>query len=368
MSTTQVNVESRPPPCVHDTEKLCITTQLVVGTVHRFRADSVTVNLHCAFPLIPMSTSDPFPMDHDDEDDFSCSDSVDDEPPFAIVDPPSCQLQEGSDLSTPMDQSLIKGKLHNFVSPHGSQETEKTTMGSSILYSPVSQSISQTQTDFSDHPMSHDSGHLPDEFIDDDIEFDAAASLLAESPMLGRSSHFMTRSEPEKVQPCAPDDSMGFSELMHEADDQNMHHANKSHAMPTLPEDAEMDMPGASASSSVLTPRFTNHSTFGHCTSREKGNPISRSPNLFRKRGIETQRVDQDTFEVSMHIYSDCSKQDVMDIVGNPDLLRLWCEPVRTLVVTRSSEGARSAANRRDMGRGDREVRYEPMQSREIYA
>jgi hypothetical protein len=38
--------------------------------------------------------------------------------------------------------------------------------------------------------------------------------------------------------------------------------------------------------------------------------------------------------------------QDVMDI-GNPDLLKLWCDPIHALVITlKSSEGAQNAANR----------------------
>jgi hypothetical protein len=201
----QLKWNYRPPPCVHDTEKLCITTQPVVGTVHRFRADSIYLRTYIArshsFPsprliLFPWITTMKMTLVARIASTMS--------PPFAIVDAPSCQVAEGSDLATPMDQSLVKDKLHNLISPDRSQETEKTAMGSSILYSPVSHSRSQTHTDFSDHPVSHDSGHLPDEFIDDDIEFDAAASLLAESPMLGRSSHFMTRSEPEKVQPRTP--------------------------------------------------------------------------------------------------------------------------------------------------------------------
>ena len=310
-----------------------------------------------------MSALNPFSMDRDDDDDLSCSGSVEDEPPFAFVDAPASTMRALLKLVSPIDHTLMTNKLHTLKSPSESQETAKTAMGSSILYSPISRSQSQTNTGFGDQqiddPMSdgRSSDHLPEEFIDNDIEFDAAASLLADSPMLGRSSHFLERSDPHILQPRSPQDSMGFSELMKEADDQHMHHTYKSPAMPTLLEDTEMDMRTDPGVSSVLTPRLSNHSMMlGIIVNRDVSrNP--RSPNLFNKRGIETKRLDQDTFEVSMSIYSDCSMQDVMDIVGNPDLLRLWCEPVRTLVVTRSSEGARSAANRTDSGRGDREVR-----------
>ncbi len=301
-------------------------------------------------------------MDRDDDDDLSFSGSVEDEPPFAFVDAPASTMRSLLKLVSPIDHTLMADKLRSLKSPSESQETAKTAMGSSILYSPISRSQSQNNTGFSDQqrdePMSdgRSSEHLPEVFIDNDIEFDAAASLLADSPMLGRSSHFLARSGPHVVQPRSPQDSMGFSELMQEADDQHMHHTYKTPAMPTLLEDTEMDMRTDPGASSVLTPRLSNHSMLGIIMNRDVSrNP--RSPNLFNKRGIETKRLDQDTFEVSMSIYLDCSMQDVMDIVGNPDLLRHWCEPVRTLVVTRSSEGARSAANRTDSGRGDREVR-----------
>ena len=312
-----------------------------------------------------MSMSDPYAMmDHDDEEDVqSCSDSVE-EPPFALVDAPAGQLEEVSELVSPFDQSFANCKANDLVSPATSQRTENTAMGSSILYSPTSRAGTGDSSDHvpeefvdDDSPMSHHTSsgdHL--EFIDDnDIEFDAAASLLAESPMLGRSSHFMERSEADEEQKQhSPRDcsysSMGFSELMQEADDQVMHQIYKSPPMPILPEDHEMSM--RDGSSSVLTPRVTNQSMLGIF---EYHRDLSSSSS----RGIETKRIDQDTFEVSMHIRC-CSMNDVMDVVGNPDLLRLWCEPVRTLVVTRSSEGARSATQRSEPG--DREVRVDKIE------
>lgn len=311
-----------------------------------------------------MSAFTPLTMDRDDEDDLSCSGSVEDEPPFAFFDAPASSMRALFRLVSPIDHTLVEDKLNALKSPSESQETAKTAMGSSILYSPISRSQSQSIAGCSDDqlrdepmPGGRSSNHLDEEFIDDDIEFDAAASLFADSPMLGRSSHFLVRSESDHqaAQPQRPQDSMGFSELMQEADDQHMHHTFKTPTMPTLLEDTEMDMRTEHGGSSVLTPILSNQSMLGAFTNRHVSqNP--RSPHLFSKRGIETKRLDRDTFEVSMSIYSNCSTQDVMDIVGNPDLLRLWCEPVRTLVVTRSSEGARSAANRNESGRGDREV------------
>eukprot|EP00545_Synedropsis_sp_CCMP1620_P002598 CAMPEP_0119005658 /NCGR_PEP_ID=MMETSP1176-20130426/1851_1 /TAXON_ID=265551 /ORGANISM="Synedropsis recta cf, Strain CCMP1620" /LENGTH=488 /DNA_ID=CAMNT_0006957493 /DNA_START=62 /DNA_END=1528 /DNA_ORIENTATION=+ len=321
-----------------------------------------------------MSFFDPYAMDHEDEDLHSCCGSVE-EPPFALVDAPTTTSQEqkhqqqqpafSSQLSDgpQMLGSFLMNKVTDLVSPCASQETGKTSMGSSILYSPMSQS----HTNIANSGGTIDSGHhndLPEQFMDDDFdEFDAAASLLAESPMLGRSSHFMERGfESEaKADGGSPRDSMAFSDLMQEADDQIMHPPYRL-AMPTLPEGREMrtansiPISGGAASTS-LTPRLTTDrsllglfvSTDFSSSSRSKQGSTN---SLFQKRGIESCRVDQDTFEVSMHIYSSCAAQDIMDVIGNPDLLRLWCEPVRTLIVTRSSEGSRSATNRKEQTTG----------------
>lgn len=299
-----------------------------------------------------MSFFDPCPMDHEDDDDIqSCSESVE-ELPFALVD--TTDLLLGKDETTTSrphhaDPSFVEKPLE---SPGQSQQTEKTSaMGSSILYSPMSDSQQQQQhNNFlgeSSQLTTGGGGSMMDE-----IEFDAAASLLAESPMLGRSSHFMERSEKTTT----------YSQLMQEADDQPM--TFKSQLLPTLPEDPRMRLTtgsGDASLSSVLTPRATNQSLIGLFDSAKTSsshNTTGSRSSPFLKRGIETVRLDEETFETSLHIYSSCSVQDVMDIVGNPDLLRLWCEPVRTLVVTRSSEGARSAIQRAEPGRGDREVSY----------
>lgn len=296
-----------------------------------------------------MSFFDPCPMDHEDDDDIqSCSESVE-ELPFALVD--TTDLLLGKDETTTSrphhaDPSFVEKPLE---SPGQSQQTEKTSaMGSSILYSPMSDSQQQQQhNNFlgeSSQLTTGGGGSMMDE-----IEFDAAASLLAESPMLGRSSHFMERSEKTTT----------YSQLMQEADDQPM--TFKSQLLPTLPEDPRMRLTtgsGDASLSSVLTPRATNQSLIGLFDSAKTSsshNTTGSRSSPFLKRGIETVRLDEETFETSLHIYSSCSVQDVMDIVGNPDLLRLWCEPVRTLVVTRSSEGARSAIQRAEPGRGDRE-------------
>mmetsp|Transcript_16093 Transcript_16093/g.23683 ORF Transcript_16093/g.23683 Transcript_16093/m.23683 type:complete len:422 (+) Transcript_16093:123-1388(+) len=251
-------------------------------------------------------------MISDDEDVTSCCASVED-PPFAFVDMPETVEKGETRQSHDSDKCT-------YESPAASQETGKTLENSSILYS-----------------SSHSQTNTPSSNI---LEFDAAVSLLAESP------YFLEKVETEKpkhsaLEPisCSKEfsrDDKEYSLLMQAAD--NEHSFLNEENIPYLPDSESL--------SSMQTSKIENRSVIGSFGTademREKRTPVSS----FMKRGIEIENVDEDSFEVSMCIYSPCTIRDIMDIIGNPDMLRLWCEPVRALVVTRSSEGSRSATNR----------------------
>jgi hypothetical protein len=59
--------------------------------------------------------------------------------------------------------------------------------------------------------------------------------------------------------------------------------------------------------------------------------------------------------------------RDVMDILGNPDLLKLWCDPIHALVITKSSEGAQNAANRGNLQQQQQQNQYERQTSDREY-
>ncbi|GKZ00414.1 hypothetical protein MPSEU_000994300 [Mayamaea pseudoterrestris] len=70
-------------------------------------------------------------------------------------------------------------------------------------------------------------------------------------------------------------------------------------------------------------------------------------------------RTGDGSFTVSVEIASlSCNVHDVIDILSNPEMLPLWCDAVRDVIVTRSSEAAlaspRNFSTTRD-GEGDRE-------------
>jgi hypothetical protein len=54
---------------------------------------------------------------------------------------------------------------------------------------------------------------------------------------------------------------------------------------------------------------------------------------------------DNQAFEVSMDIDPPCSFEDIMNVLGNPELLKVWCDPIQTLIVTSSSDGSRESSN-----------------------
>ena len=60
------------------------------------------------------------------------------------------------------------------------------------------------------------------------------------------------------------------------------------------------------------------------------------------REGILSNVLMSDSFEISMKLSTECSVEEMMNILANPSLLKLWCAPIHALVVTQSSEGASS--------------------------
>jgi len=161
--------------------------------------------------------------------------------------------------------------------------------------------------------------------------------------------------------------SLDFSTLMRQADDRHHQSTVVQYRMPTLQESKEdggllnSGQTPPSTNSSNITPRTTNRSGHNWLSSLFTGDPhpqslsvvpmMTLSPSYLDDqsvpgRHIQATRLGENTFEVSMIIDPPSTVRDVMDVVGNPDLLRLWCDPIRDLVITKSSEGAQSATNR----------------------
>lgn len=168
--------------------------------------------------------------------------------------------------------------------------------------------------------------------------------------------------------------SMGFSQLMHDADNAN-DYLVLSHS-PHLPchyegleaprsstnesyYSAVQDSMGELSDSTIIIGHSTHELASRHQISKwlpflSCVRPSKRTSFAPRRRHypvVERKLLDPSSFEVSMTLDS-CNFQDVMNIIGNPELLRLWFEPIynRKIVITKCSEGA--------LNRSSNQVRY----------
>jgi hypothetical protein len=266
-----------------------------------------------------MSNSGEFLLRDDHEDDCSCVS----EPPFALEGTEYGDQGPHKHIEYDDSVSITKQKSS------WSAVTEKTAPNSSMF----------SQSPLRDDHPDFSSPDIPIHDGSEQIEFDAAASLLASDSMLNSSSFLQTISLESRVMDKHPGQaSLNFSQLMRQADDQHVPVNRSAYSpLPTLPEYHEMNnspepTPG---NSSVLTPRTTNKSW----------TPNERLT-LPNDRFLDVVQESEDVFRVFMKLSPSCTTRDVMGIIGNPDLLRLWCEPIQSLIVTKCSEGARSATNR----------------------
>uniref|UniRef100_A0A7S1UYE8 Uncharacterized protein n=1 Tax=Grammatophora oceanica TaxID=210454 RepID=A0A7S1UYE8_9STRA len=173
--------------------------------------------------------------------------------------------------------------------------------------------------------------------------------MIASSSSLLASSWMNERRDPyEKVDNQSSGGSMDFSQLMHQAEDRNTI-AKSTKQLPTLTEEEEVrpsDTFGDTLHSSSPVARALDQSWLPEAST---STPISKV------REIQVEVQSEFSFRMSMEFDSNCSMRDVMSVIGNPDLLRLWNESVASLVVTRSSEGAHCGLNRYERHDQDRQ-------------
>lgn len=319
-------------------------------------------------------------MDGTDDGENSVASSIE-APPFALANGGSqgnLQAVAAYQATQNKPETIV---IHQNTGIAGSQAwSSMTTSEMSLLESSTtnSQSIQKSRPSLVSPVQSP-----PTEYRDEGYEtvvFDAAGSFLGSSqPMLGQSSHLpgsgtlqgtLWTHDTTPNSHTAGGGSLDFSQLMRQADDRNQSTFAQSR-MPTLQEETLVDSgqsPTSTGSSSNVTPRTTNRCGnnwlytmfFGESPPLTLSSVpmMSLSPPCERMetgRKIQATRLGENVFEVTMQVDPPCTVRDVLDVVGNPDLLRLWCAPIRALVITKSSEGARSATNRREEG-GNREV------------
>ena len=195
--------------------------------------------------------------------------------------------------------------------------------------------------------------------------------------------------------------SVGFSQLLQAADDTNLPLALSGHPMSQVPEMEESDVVDEStetlhtppstrvvediaaseAGALIVEPMAENMdrdthrgwlpSLWGGTTQQPTGlhtpllttqaaaetpvpHLLSNSPSNTQQGNTPLDRAretvdaiieDDQSFQVSMTLDANCTVQGVMRILGDPQLLRLWCDPIEALVVTRSSTDSYTEEN-----------------------
>lgn len=208
------------------------------------------------------------------------------------------------------------------------------------------------------------------------------SSALGNSSLLPDSHH--TFGNPEVANhyknPATRMDASGtFSQLMRAADGVDLGISRSK--MPPVPEDASMEDSTSAFGALISSPCLpkSNSPAASTATPRWFPNLLSvpvkdelREPllddsvptdepglivppseaALQAARAIIRSSLENDhTFEVSMEIPDYSSFPRVMNVLGNPELLRLWCDPIQSLVVTSTSDGSSSPSSPRNDGR-----------------
>ena len=114
---------------------------------------------------------------------------------------------------------------------------------------------------------------------------------------------------------------------------------------------------GKIAQSSALSEPLINHDVHGN----DPILPVTPSQSeLERARtSIHSILEGDDTFEVSMDLPMQYTVESVLNIVANPDLLRMWCDPIQSLVVTSSSNHLSSSEGDESLSRRENIREYE---------
>ncbi len=88
---------------------------------------------------------------------------------------------------------------------------------------------------------------------------------------------------------------------------------------------------------------------------RHRQRPRRLSPYRTMGPSVHTTQLSEDSFSVSTHILPPCSVREVIDVLANPDLLRLWCAPVKNAIITSEGLGHSGSSSREGSADGGRD-------------
>jgi hypothetical protein len=348
-------------------------------------------------------------MSVESDDDHSTTEHDEESLPFALI--PEIPRTPLHQLG--LNKSAVPSP-HNSLdcnegSSHLSGYSGPPALASSVISAPTDGESQASSAEYPNGASSLLASHMGSHYLD------TAASLLQpNSSLMSGSSQLqpLWQTEPtwtatatEPPRPAAlvsPDQSIGFSQLMQEAD--NKHELvtttttttttaarnGSISRLPVLPEEQSVlssdslilssyHFPDASGPASPLpfqqtaadtqrrtTPWFPTNlfqpqrtvpqssimmsplsSSSSAAGTGRSGSGLTDERRLASLAGATATMTGVNAFSVQVDISAPGTDiRDVMDLLGNPDLLKLWCDPIQALVITKSSEGAQNAANR----------------------
>ena len=264
--------------------------------------------------------------DIDKEDDHSSGSSVG-VPPFALLTSVESPRDQNTSLSSNQWQNasikLYPSTMKRWLLSPAAQssttaETENTAQESSYTESFTRDSHYELTSPTDLRQESHTIEYYPNPSL--------LASTFRQGLKLSECPDTSTLHLPPRYNQSTTR-SMGFSELMREADNKSLY-LSKQSMSPCLENSQH------ASNSSETTQQGTNQSSSLPQNLDSKSLERSR----LQSRRIHIDPVDGEIFQVTMQVQA--TRNDALHMLGNPGLLPLWCESVQALVITRTSESA----------------------------
>jgi len=259
-------------------------------------------------------------------------------------------MERNGEDSTNNDEDLPFAIMEEVEKPlHKSSEGESSTLASSSSQAASSQILSGSSTTaaspsgaVSSSVLSSDGGHYGTQSLSTPSSqyLDAAASMLLPNSLLGSLSRL--------TETCRDRQALDESTDTFQSTAQS---SADYHRLPILPEDEQVDEQNATttATTSLRTPQgrsilMHSHETILAASSvQDIRRPERRMASL---AGATATRTSDASFRIAIDLSNDVTAAQVMQVLGNPEMLHLWCDCLPSLLITKRTERSDADASR----------------------
>jgi hypothetical protein len=310
-----------------------------------------------------------YTQDHQHDEDVRHNEDL----PFAITEHQPLHLDCSSEF-LPHIPSVVQ-KRHGEVSQESSERVTPHLATSITSVRTDDQSLATSSAEYHQHSLIQPDFNLVEDaasMIDPNASLQLGASQQRKAYVQQHQSN--DRHEMDGQSPT-------LSSLWDHADDRIPIHNRANLRLQAFPED-DTTVASTKGNSMICSfPDLHNPNLTPHLTTRTRQNhwiPI-RNPFIFGAAGslVPTARVLSEerrlaslagatasvtgdkSFVVHIDFAVPSGFREVLDVIGNPDMLQLWCDPIRDLIITSSSEGAKNALYREGGGPSSRNRAYE---------